>query len=134
MSDRDRADADGLTDAAVAEANERFYLALEQADLEAMESVWLHADHVLCAHPGRRALRGWEQVWGSWRAILGSGGNPQVILTEATVDRRGGVAWVTAVENMLSGGHTGAAVALNIFEFTGGEWKMVAHHSGPIAG
>lgn len=117
----------------IAAANERFYQALEQSDLELMRDVWLHGDHVLCAHPGRATLQGWASVWDSWEAILGSGGNPQVILTEVSVVARGSTAWVSAVENMLSGGHTGAAIALNIFEFDGQSWKMVAHHSGPIA-
>lgn len=121
-----------LSDEAVGRANGRFYDALERADLDQMHAVWVHRDDAICAHPGRAPLIGWDRVWASWRAILGSGGNPQIILTEERIDRRGPVAWVTAIENMLSGENTGAAAALNIFEHDGEEWRLVVHHAAPV--
>ena len=42
------------------------------------------------------------------------------------------IAWVTAIENMLSGENTGAAAALNIFEHDGERWRMVVHHAAPV--
>ncbi len=123
-----------LSDTGVQAANAQFYEALEQADLESMEDVWVKTEDAVCAHPGRTPLKGWEEVWASWEAILSSGGNPQIILTEEEITRRGSVAWVTAVENMISGGHTGAATALNIFEHDGQRWRMVVHHAAPVLG
>ncbi len=123
-----------LSDAEVQAANAAFYQALEQADLEAMEDIWVKTDDAVCAHPGRVPLLGWDEVWASWEAILSSGGNPQIIITEEVVTRRGPVAWVTAIENMISGGHTGAAAALNVFEHDGERWRMVVHHAAPVLG
>ncbi|MGI9596790.1 MAG: nuclear transport factor 2 family protein [Acidimicrobiales bacterium] len=123
-----------LSDAGVQAANAQFYEALEQADLERMEDVWVKTDDATCAHPGRAPLRGWDEVWASWEAILSSGGNPQIILTEEEITRRGPVAWVTAIENMISDGHTGAAAALNVFEHDGQRWRMVVHHAAPVLG
>jgi ketosteroid isomerase-like protein len=120
------------SDDGVRAANARFYEALEQADLEKMQDIWVQSDDAVCAHPGRTPLRGWGEVWASWEAILSSGGNPQVIITEEEVTRRGSIAWVTAVENMISGGHTGAAAALNVFEHDGEQWRMVVHHAAPV--
>lgn len=122
------------SDSAVREANARFYDALERADMDQMADVWVTTDDAVCAHPGRTPLRGWDSVRASWEAILGSGGNPQIIITEEEVTIRGSVAWVTATENMISGGHTGAAAALNVFEFDGTRWRMVVHHAGPVLG
>lgn len=116
----------------VEQANSRFYEALESADVEAMEAIWLHSDEVTCAHPGRVPLRGWEQVNSSWRAMFAAGGNPQIIVTEVIVTVRGTIAWVTVTENLLASEHAGAAAAINIFERIGGRWQMVAHHSGPV--
>lgn len=121
-----------LSDDGVRAANALFYEALEQADLEKMAEVWLKTEDAVCAHPGRTPLQGWPEVWASWEAILTSGGNPQVILTEEQVTRRGSIAWVTAIENMISGGHTGAAAALNVFEHDGDRWHMVVHHAAPV--
>ncbi len=121
-----------LEEQAVRAANARFYEALESADLALMEDVWVRSDDAVCAHPGRTPLRGWDEVWRSWEAILGSGGNPQVITTEEVVTIRGDTAWVTVTENMISGGQTGAAAALNIFEHDGERWRMVVHHAAPV--
>lgn len=117
---------------AVSAANARFYRALEAADLELMQDVWLRTDDAVCAHPGRTPLRGWDAVWHSWEAILSSGGNPQIITTEEEVTLRGTVAWVTVTENMISGGQTGAAAAINVFEHDGDQWRMVVHHAAPV--
>ena len=123
-----------LSDDGVRAANAEFYEALEQADLELMAQVWERSDDAVCAHPGRAPLRGWGDVWASWEAILSSGGNPQIIITEEQVTRRGPLAWVTAIENMISQGHTGAAAALNVFQHDGDRWRMVVHHAAPVLG
>ena len=123
-----------VSEAAVREANARFYDALEQADMDLMVDVWADSADAVCAHPGRTPLRGWPEVRASWEAILGSGGNPQVIITEEVVTLRGNVAWVTATENMIADGHTGAATALNVFEHDGQRWRMVVHHAAPVLG
>ena len=121
-------------EAAVTEANGAFYRAFESGDLAALAEVWSHADDVLCAHPGRTPLRGWEDVRSSWAMIVGAGNQPQMILTDTTVTVRGTVAWVTVTENMLTGGRTATASALNVFELVDDRWLLVAHHAGPVVG
>lgn len=125
-------DSRTASEQAVHDANRLFYRALESGDFDEMRAVWSKSADVVCAHPGRVPIRGWDDVWASWVAILGSGGNPQVILTEEVITVRGDVAWATGIENMISGGHTGAAAAINIFENTDGRWLLVAHYSGPV--
>jgi SnoaL-like domain len=57
-------------EAAVLRANERFYEAFEQLDIEAMSVVWLHSNRARCIHPGWRTLRGWSAIKESWIAIF----------------------------------------------------------------
>lgn len=132
--DADADPPDHVNDAALSAANARFYAALESADAALMSAVWAHSDEASCAHPGRPPLIGWEAIQASWRAIFGAGGNPQVIITEERVVRRGAVGWVTVAENMISDGHTGTAVAVNVFEHDGRHWRMLAHHAAPVLG
>lgn len=123
-----------LSDDGVLAANAAFYQALEGGDLEAMDALWVDGDDAVCIHPGRTPLCGWADVRRSWHAIFASGGNPQIIVTDERVTRRGPVAWVSATENMLSGGRTGVATAVNVFEHDGNRWRMIVHHASPILG
>ena len=122
------------SDAGLSAANDRFYQALEAADLDLMIEVWSHDETISCAHPGRPPLIGWPATAASWTAIFSAGGNPQLIVTEERVVRRGSVGWVTVTENMIADGHTGAASAINVFEHDGAGWRMVAHHAAPVLG
>jgi ketosteroid isomerase-like protein len=121
-----------LTDESVLQANADFYQALEDGDLARMVSLWSHDGDTVCSHPGRKPLRGWAAILQSWRLIFDAGGNPQIIVTDTHVTRRGEVAWVTVTENLLSEGHAGAATALNLFEYDGEGWKLLAHHAAPL--
>ncbi len=123
---------EALTDEAVSAVNARFYRALETGDLDLMIELWDHGSEASCAHPGRPPLVGWPAIESSWRAIFAARGNPQIIVTEERVVRRGSTAWVTAAENMISGGHAGAATAINVFHHDGRRWRMVAHHAAPV--
>ncbi|MGF1597840.1 MAG: nuclear transport factor 2 family protein [Acidimicrobiales bacterium] len=124
--------ADDVSDDAVRRANGSFYAALERADLDLMLELWSKSPDVSCAHPGRKPLVGWADVMASWRLIFQSGGNPQVIVTDEVLVRRGPTAWVTVTENLLSGGAASAASALNVFHHTGDRWEMMAHHATPV--
>jgi ketosteroid isomerase-like protein len=121
-----------LTDDGVLAANAAFYQALEAGDMAAMDALWVCGDDAVCTHPGRTPLCGWTDVRRSWAAIFSAGGNPQVIVTDERVTRRGGVAWVSATENMLAGGNTAVATAINVFEHDGRGWHMIVHHAAPI--
>lgn len=127
----DRVD-DGTDRAALAAANATFYHALETGDLELMDRLWSDSDDVSCAHPGRAPIVGAAAVRASWSAIFAAGGNPQIIATEERVILRGNLGWVTITENLISGVHTGAASAINVFEYDGDRWRMVAHHAAPV--
>lgn len=120
---------------AVLAANAAFYAAFEARDLDAMSAVWEHADRVSCVHPGWHVLRGWGAVSASWFALFGGPQHLQFILTNEDVVVDGDVAWVTVDENLLDGEQAAATVTtINVFSRSGdGAWRMVAHHSTPVA-
>lgn len=124
--------------AAVQQAHERFYRALEAADLAAMESLWLHTDQVRCVHPGWEALTGWAQVRQSWAGIFQNSRGLHVMPGEAFIYLMGDVAWACCTENLVifyeDSPSPVAAVttATNLFRRTGNEWRMVLHHASPV--
>ena len=149
MTDPGRDQAATAVDAVLA-ANAALYDAFESADLDLMEAVWLngvHAEDVICVHPGWPALRGRGQVLRSWAMIMANTSYISFVLTDvdATVD--GEVAVVTCVENILTGmpevaapmpllgsaGLSGGRMsATNVFRRTDSGWRLWVHHSSPV--
>jgi len=123
VADNDLADA-------VLAANDAFYRAFNQKDIEAMEMLWSASDEISCIHPGWNLLKGREPVLDSWRNILSNPGQPKILTGGATGALLGNVALVVCRE--LVGGS--ALVATNVFVLEGGEWRLFHHHSGPVAG
>jgi ketosteroid isomerase-like protein len=115
-------------------ANQAFYDAHEQRDLEAMRAVWEHSARVICVHPGWPILRTWPAVEESWRRILAGPGRNQFILTNGAVTVDGHVAWVTVDENLVAGAAAATIAATNMFVLGTGGWKLVVHHGSPVMG
>jgi ketosteroid isomerase-like protein len=113
----------------VLEANEAFYRAFEARDADAMDALWAQRAPVACIHPGWDALDGRARVVGSFRAILESGGATRVRCTEASVHVVGDAAFVTCHE-LISGARL---VATNVFAREDGVWRLIHHHSSPMA-
>jgi ketosteroid isomerase-like protein len=116
-----------VVDAAMA-ANQAFYDAFNQKDVDAMAAVWADSDDVSCVHPGWNLLVGREAVLPSWRNILTNPAQPRIVMGGATVALRGAVAIVICRE--LVGGSP--LVATNVFILQDEAWKLLHHHSGPV--
>jgi ketosteroid isomerase-like protein len=119
----------------VRHANQAFYGAFEERDLEAMSRLWEHSDRVVCTHPGWATLRGWGQVAASFFALFQNDQHLQFILTNLATHVAGDVAWVSVDENILSDAQPATTVAaLNLFSRApDGDWRMVAHHASPVS-
>ena len=114
---------------AVLAANERFYAVFNARDMAGMDNAWAEDSEVVCIHPGWNILRGRQAVLESWAGILGNPGQPRIVTGGATAVVHGSMAVVTCRE--LVGGSPLAAT--NVFVLEEGEWRLVHHHSGPVA-
>jgi ketosteroid isomerase-like protein len=113
----------------VLEANEAYYRAFSTRDVSAMEALWSRHAPVACVHPGWDTLDGRTEVLGSFHAILESSAAPQVQCTLAAAHVVGDAAFVTCHELV----HGARLVATNVFVREDGVWRMVHHHSSPLA-
>jgi ketosteroid isomerase-like protein len=113
-------------------ANQAFYDAHEQRDLDAMTALWSAGDDIVCVHPGWRILRGEREVLSSWAAIFGGGGHNQFILTNVEGFVRGEVGVVTCDENLMDGSAGATIAATNVFELVDGAWSLLTHHGSPV--
>jgi ketosteroid isomerase-like protein len=120
----------------VEEANARFYRVFETLDLEQMDEIWAHEDHVRCVHPGWRMLAGWAAVRHSWEVIFKNSQEMRFSITDVHAHVAGAFGWVTCTENILSESRGNISVtsvlATNIFERSGGEWLLIHHHASHI--
>ena len=110
-------------------ANAAFYAAFSRRDPSLMEEVWAKEAPVACLHPGWEPLVGRDAVLQSWRGILLGGGAPAIRCERASAHLLGDVAYVLCIEQVPAG----QLIATNVFVLEQGRWRMVHHHSSPIA-
>ena len=117
------------------EANARFYRALEELDLPAMDALWAHEGWVRCVHPGWDILVGWDAVRESWDQIFASTRWLRVTPTAIEAAVVGEMGVVVCSENITATteGDVGVAVAqaTNLFRMTPAGWRMFHHHASP---
>jgi hypothetical protein len=116
-------------------ANDRFYRALEELDMEDMEALWLHEPWVRCIHPGWDVLVGWRQVRESLEQIFASTGWMRVTPTACDVHLFGDIGMVACAENITASRDSDVGVAVaqatNLFRRTPEGWRMFHHHASP---
>jgi len=116
---------------AVLFANEAFYQAFSERDIDAMDQVWAEDVPVACLHPGWPLLDGRDQVMQSWVSILANPDSPTIKCHDATAHLLGEAAYVICLEEIQGQ----FLVTTNIFARQPGPhgkiWRLVHHQSGP---
>ncbi len=119
---------------AVLFANEAFYQAFSERDIDAMDELWALDVPVVCLHPGWPPLDGREQVMQSWVSIMANPDSPQVSCHDPQAHVLGDAAYVICYEKIEGQ----FLVATNMFARQQGRagriWRLVHHHSGPTSG
>ncbi len=117
------------------EQNARFYQAVEELSLPAMEALWLHEGWVRCIHPGWDVLVGWERVRKSFEQIFANTRWLRVIPTSMEIHIIGDVGMVACAENITSASEDDVGVAVaqatNLFRRTPEGWRLFHHHASP---
>jgi len=110
-------------------ANDAFYRAFADSDIQAMASLWAADDAITCLHPGWAPLRGFEDVLSSFQSIFEGPAPPAITPLSADVTMHGPVGIVICYE--LIG--TDYLIATNMFrkDADNGSWKLIHHQAGP---
>ena len=121
---------------AILAANQAFYRAFEKRDIEAIATILSKGIGTVCIHPGRAAIRGFDNIRNSWDVIFKNTSYIEIDLEIITTEFSGDIAYVVLVENLMqvSGGRRikAQSMATNIFERMGGNWYMIHHHGSPL--
>jgi len=121
----------------IQQANNRFYQALANCSIKAMDEIWLHSDHAVCIHPGWTPLKGWSDIRASWVNIFRNTQMHKIkteIFSSNVIEKLG---WISCFEQIgvIVGNEmaSGYAFTTNIFTLTDDGWKIVVHHGLPTA-
>jgi hypothetical protein len=115
--------------AAVLDANDAFYRAMREGDLDAMEALWARERPVSCTHPHGPSIFGRSAVMASWRLILGHQ-PPEIHTEEPQAIVTGRSAMVLCRERV----GTIEMMASNAWVREDGAWRMVNHQAAHIPG
>lgn len=111
------------------EAEEAFYSAMRDGDVDGMRSVWAEHDSIACVHPGSEPLLGRVAVMEGWMQILHDGIVPvQPEPLSASVGANLAIHLVN--ERVLDEGGRliASVVATNVYELGRDGWRMLLHH------
>lgn len=116
--------------------NQAFYQAFEQLDINALELIWSKSPGVTCIHPGRAALKGWDQIRFSWDQIFRNTKQLEIAADLLTIELRGTLAYVVLLESLVQVVPDKRlevqTLVTNIFEFDAGNWFLLHRHTSPL--
>ena len=119
------------------QVEQRFYEALQRADIDALMGVWADDDDISCVPPGGPRLIGHGPIRSAFEAIFANGA---VDASARQVRRLQSSA--CAVHSVLEqievktaqGPQTAWVLATNVYVLGATGWRMVAHHASPGTG
>jgi len=118
------------------DAEQQFYEALREGDLDRLMDTWADDEEIVCVHPGGARIVGHAAVRAAFEALFTNGHvgvHPERVHRLHSMD--------SAVHSVLErvevvtaeGTHGGWIVATNVYHKTALGWRMVAHHASPGA-
>lgn len=123
--------ASRLEEQRVLAANEVFYAAFRERDMQAMHAIWARHVSVICVHPGMDAVEGMQTVLASWHSILQHPRSPRIGCSRAQVRLLGDTAIVTCLEGVVD--EAPRLIATNVFVLEDDVWRLVHHHAAPLS-
>ena len=115
-------------------AEQAFYQAFQDADVQAMMAIWSPVGKVLCVHPMGPPLTTLEVIRASWLEIF-AGDLNQRIDTQVVMEKRAETLCTrTVIENFSIPGRNeqfAPIIATNIFWRGDGSWYLISHHASP---
>ena len=113
-------------------AEEAFYLAFEQCDIEMMMSVWSQDQEISCIHPGGPRLEGFDSIRDSWAQIFSHEQGITFELKQKKVLIEKNIAIHRVIEAIsLNGKLSSEIMATNVYCKTKEGWYMILHHASP---
>lgn len=118
------------------EAENAFYTAFANGDVQAMMAVWLEGESIVCVHPVGPKLTGHRAVRASWAEMFRNGRGLNFRLAEISRIQDALLAIHVLQEHITVPGESAERqpmIATNIYQLTQEGWRMLLHHASPVA-
>ena len=121
------------------EAEDAFYRAFQELDLELMDQVWSDLPETSCLHPGGGLLLGKPAVRQSWSEIFAAAERPSMVHRCLQVTTNGDLS-VHQVEELIRHGgdpedKASRVVSTNVYHRDRNGWHLLIHHASlPLVG
>lgn len=115
-------------------AETAFYEAFAARDLNAMMSVWVNSDDIVCIHPMSERLTGRVDIAASWAQIFRGDGVMRFELANAIQITTDTISVHYVHEEISFGkdlGDRSRVLATNVYINTESGWRIQAHHGSP---
>ena len=114
------------------DAENAFYEAFQQLDIELMMTVWANTQDITCIHPGGTRLEGQLNIRDSWQKIFSQDNGIKFEINQKKIVKDGNIAIHHVIEAIYMDGELQSEIlATNIFRNESGSWHMILHHASP---
>ena len=116
------------------DAEEAFYKAFAQCDIDAMMSIWNPVDYISCIHPMGAELAGPDKIRDSWIDVFANAPAISFEITDQRTIQHEKIVIHTVHEHLHMTHQPTREVqilATNIYEQTENGWFMILHHASP---
>ncbi len=114
------------------QAEEAFYQAFEQGNIEMMMSVWSKDEDIACIHPGGPRLDGRDAIRESWQQIFTHDRGIEFAVNQQQVSVEKDIAIHYVIESIsVHGELRSEIIATNLYRKTDNGWRMILHHASP---
>ena len=115
------------------DAEDAYYDAIDENDLEAMMSVWEDSAETLCLLPMMPAQRGSAAIRQAWEPLLGSEFKLDMEIQHLCWIEHGDIAIHLVEEHVRSPGQPGkhTVYATNVYRKADNGWRILMHQNSP---
>ncbi len=117
------------------DAEDVFYDAFEEADLDKMMSAWSDEDNIVCIQPLSKQVQGRAAVSNSWKKVFSADAKMEIEVHHQNWIEINDIAIHVVHEQLIFNGDRRqmppALIATNVYRRSENGWRMVLHHASP---
>lgn len=117
------------------DAEDTFYDAFEEGDLDKMMTAWADSDDIVCIQPLQVQVQGQRAVRRSWQEVFAAGANVEIEIHHKQWLETSELAIHIVHEQLVFNANRShlppPLIATNVYQRFGAGWRLILHHASP---